>query len=792
MTINYLDAKRIQGLSTDIAVIPTFEDDFSGADNWIDNDVNTGVNTTTDNLAFDFNASNVNRGSYYDLVTVSNTSWVLRFSLKFSTLVASGNGAMYVILSDTHTGSNTYTSQKAIGLQLYEGSANNDSIRLTHANNQALYINGQAGAYATTFSINTDYYFEIIRVNSTTIKLNYYGTDSTYNSPVTTISKTIVDTIQNTHFLKIHQEQESGAGKHIGVMDNIKFWNNTPSNKPTIAIPLTGCKAYYKFEETSGNLINQATTANGFTDGLGSSADGTNNGATQTATGKIGNAWDFDGSNDFVQLSNYFNFLHNPSTSGTISAWIKHDVNSGGQFIISTFGNANDVNGIWTGSLGGMVFGLRPDGNPYYATVADNPSAWVVAENASNNLATGVWYNIVFTKENNTFKVYVNGVLDASITASSTLRSGNSYATPTIGKHSDGSGYVFLNGGIDDLSIWSRALTTNEITNLYNSGSGKLLDTQTNIQTNSIFEQTDNSVRYWYDGTVWKNNGSPSVSKIGVFGGSNAPNAYIANYETLNLSTNVWTSSGSLTSARARTSTGSTISDVYIIGGQNGSGYHATVEKINWSTNGMTSTSDFTYAPSHTSANAPTFCQILSYYFASYFTNSRKYTYANNSSVAGTSLSYHHAFSSAFGDKTKGIITNGNSTGANHTEMYTYASDTVTQKANPPSSSSGVSGGHSGNKTTGVQCDSTNAHLYNLSSDVWTTNGFTGMESVSGGTAVGSTNEDYYMMGTSTSVTNTKKKNYSSGVYTSLVSFANNHTNDTVSGACNDNWGVNY
>ena len=343
-----------------------------------------------------------------------------------------------------------------------------------------------------------------------------------------------------------------------------------------------------------------------------------------------------------------------------------------------------------------------------------------------------------------------------------------------IGSHSDSWN---KNAKVDNVKVFNTTSLTNK---------------PTNVQTNSTFEQTDTPARYWYDGTVWKNNGSPSVSKIGVFGGSNAPNAYIANYETLNLSTNVWNSSGSLTSARARTSTGSTISDVYIIGGQNGSGYHATVEKINWSTNGMTSTSDFTYAPSHTSANAPTFCQILSYYFASYFTNSRKYTYANNSSVAGTSLSYHHVFSSAFGDKTKGIITNGNSTGANHTEMYTYASDTVTQKANPPSSSSGVSGGHSGNKTTGVQCDSTNAHLYNLSSDVWTTNGFTGMESVAGGTAVGSTNEDYYMMGTSTSVTNTKKKNYSSGVYTSLVSFANNHTIDTVSGACNDNWGVNY
>ena len=336
-----------------------------------------------------------------------------------------------------------------------------------------------------------------------------------------------------------------------------------------------------------------------------------------------------------------------------------------------------------------------------------------------------------------------------------------------------------ITGTFDDFKFW------NGVTSV------TILAKPTNVQTNSIFEETDISAKYWYDGSVWLRNGSPSVSKIGVFGGSNAPNIYTTNYETLNLSTNVWTSSGSLTAARARTGTGSTISDAYVIGGQSSS-YSSTVEKINWSTNGMTSTSDTTYAPSHTSANAPTFCQILSYYYASYFTNTRKYTYTNNSSVAGTSLSYSHAFNSAWGDKNAGYVTNGYNNGSNHTEKYTYSSDTVTQMSNPPNSNTGASGGHSGNKTTGVQCDSTNAHLYNLSTDVWTTNGFTGMQSVTSGTAVGSTFEDYYMMGTSTNDKNTMKKNYSSNTYTSVASFANKHNGDATSGACNDNWGVNY
>jgi hypothetical protein len=58
--------------------------------------------------------------------------------------------------------------------------------------------------------------------------------------------------------------------------------------------------------------------------GRDSTYDGTNYGATTGQTGKIGNAWDFDGSNDLVSI--------NPSISSycdlsdcSVSAWINLD-----------------------------------------------------------------------------------------------------------------------------------------------------------------------------------------------------------------------------------------------------------------------------------------------------------------------------------------------------------------------------------------------------------------------------------------------------------------------------------
>ena len=91
----------------------------------------------------------------------------------------------------------------------------------------------------------------------------------------------------------------------ITYQDSKRISGLSTDTKPTKALSLTGCKAYYNFEQTSGNLTNIATTASGFPDGLGSSVDATPyNGVVQNATGKVGSySWDFDGTDDYASTS---------------------------------------------------------------------------------------------------------------------------------------------------------------------------------------------------------------------------------------------------------------------------------------------------------------------------------------------------------------------------------------------------------------------------------------------------------------------------------------------------------
>ena len=68
----------------------------------------------------------------------------------------------------------------------------------------------------------------------------------------------------------------------------------------------------------------------------------------------------------------------------------------------------------------------------------------------------------------------------------------------------------------------------------------------TNVQTNLIFEQTDNSIRYWYNGTNWFNNPTR-----GVFAGGSAYN--VIDYVTISTTGNA-TDFGDLLSTYDQTS----------------------------------------------------------------------------------------------------------------------------------------------------------------------------------------------------------------------------------------------
>ena len=333
MTINYLDAKRIQGLSTDVTDTPTFEDDFSTVKGWIPTGGNFAVNTTTGVMDFNRTNTTTNHSISYDLGAVVSDTWVLRYKVTFTTLGNVASNWIGAGLSDLPSSSAGSASRDFVGtLMAYQNNANAQLFYTTDLNNQSInggYVDGSSGT--STLFVGT-HYVQIVKTSATTYTVTIYS-DSNY-SIIRGVAQSGTTGATGLRYIVFIPENTGAGGTMVGTIDDIKFYNGVTSltSKPTIAIPLTGCKAYYKFEETSGNLINQATTANGFTDGLGSSADGTNNGATQTATGKIGNAWYTTSTSNYVSIPNT---LINGQNKISISTWFYPTVNGVNDIIFS-------------------------------------------------------------------------------------------------------------------------------------------------------------------------------------------------------------------------------------------------------------------------------------------------------------------------------------------------------------------------------------------------------------------------------------------------------------------------
>jgi hypothetical protein len=98
----------------------------------------------------------------------------------------------------------------------------------------------------------------------------------------------------------------------------------------------------------------------------------------------------------------------------------------------------------------------------------------------TNIVENEVYFALVVDTVNQTKTVYANGVQVGQSATGTTLRS-NQDAIIVIGSWVDGT-WAF-NGTIDKLGIWNRALTSAEVAELYNNGTGLELDITPNLNT---------------------------------------------------------------------------------------------------------------------------------------------------------------------------------------------------------------------------------------------------------------------------------------------------------------------
>ena len=210
-----------------------------------------------------------------------------------------------------------------------------------------------------------------------------------------------------------------------------------------------GLEAYYPF---SGNANDESGNGN----------DGTINGATTGVTGKINEGISFDGVDDWVDTG----YRYPDSNDFSVSFWLKSTDLGRTQYMIDT------------AISGGTGFRLYlTDGN--LRLWSRDSSGSNVVKNGNDLpenipfVADGNWHHIVAIWDNNSTEISL--YLDDSLvyTESYSLFSGFNFLQDiTIGSRIDLDSSSFYNGKIDEVGIWSRALTSTEISELYNNGDG--------------------------------------------------------------------------------------------------------------------------------------------------------------------------------------------------------------------------------------------------------------------------------------------------------------------------------
>ncbi len=281
----------------------------------------------------------------------------------------------------------------------------------------------------------------------------------------------------------------------------------------------------------------------------GNGNNGTVNGATLTTDrfGSSNSAYSFNGTSNFISIpdNNSLDF----TTTYTISVWVQIPDYSTPQFPNGS-GSTDAVRTIlgkprssgWTSgySINSVYEVYQGLSNNFTHTNHDGTFQSILASNSP--LPLNSWINIIAVKTPTNISLYRNGVLEQTLNTTLTLT--NSSEPLYIGKEFTNTApldwYRWFKGKTDDIGIWNRALTQQEITALYNGvncANNTVISPQINSLTTgstATFTATTSDPNPSY---VWQSNfgqGFQTLNNIGTYSGANSATLNIANVQLAN------------------------------------------------------------------------------------------------------------------------------------------------------------------------------------------------------------------------------------------------------------------
>lgn len=208
-----------------------------------------------------------------------------------------------------------------------------------------------------------------------------------------------------------------------------------------------GLVAYYPLNGNAKDL-----SGNGY--------DGEVYGATPTTDhlGKNNNAMLFNGSNNYISIpSKAINNLK----EGTVSFWISLNDSKNGTIISKQHDAVNSISILGVGYIPSQQ-----------TSIMEGRISYHVSNNSSTNgilyeIKEYTYYYITICFNSERLNFYINGVLKNSYNGYYNIPNDNNPTSTTIGAWLNGGGGKFLNGKLDELRIYNRMLTNEDVKLLF-------------------------------------------------------------------------------------------------------------------------------------------------------------------------------------------------------------------------------------------------------------------------------------------------------------------------------------
>lgn len=201
----------------------------------------------------------------------------------------------------------------------------------------------------------------------------------------------------------------------------------------------TNLVAYYTMEGNGNDA-----TGNGFNGTASSITFSSGNGKISQGAGTTGGEIRSSGS-------------LNQTASMSVSAWVNQSTTASDPYIW-IWGNTNAGSSQFALSMNSGKFNVSTypggDGNGGVGTTVTT---------------NGVWYHVVVVDDNGTGYIYVNGTQEWTGTLNVLTATGSSIVIEMFQNFGFG---VAMQGAMDEVGLWQRALTSGEVTTLYNGGTG--------------------------------------------------------------------------------------------------------------------------------------------------------------------------------------------------------------------------------------------------------------------------------------------------------------------------------